>query len=48
MPIYPPREPNVDPASHRAGRLGVLLLVLATVTAVVIVGYVVYRALMGR
>lgn len=47
MPMYPPREPIVDPAVHRAGRLSVLL-VLATVMAVVIVGYVVYRALFGR
>jgi hypothetical protein len=47
MPIYPPREPLVDPAVRRTGRLGVLFLVLVTAAAAVIDGYVIYKAFIG-
>ena len=47
MPVYPPRNPIVDPAVPRTGRLAVLLLVLTIAAAAVIVGYVVCRAFIG-
>ncbi len=47
MPVYPPRDPIVDPAVPPTGRLAVLLLVLAVAAAAVIVGYIVCRAFIG-